>query len=329
METRALGTQGLQASALGFGCMGLTGMYGEPLPEAQALAVIARAVELGVSLFDSAEVYGPYTNERLVGRALRAVRGRVVIATKFGWRIGADGLARGVDSRPEHIHAVCEASLARLGVDTIDLFYQHRVDPAVPIEEVAGTVAALVRAGKVRWFGLSECSAATLRRAHAVHPVSAVQSEYSLWTRDPEHEVLPACRELGIGFVPYSPLGRGFLAGAVNSTAQLGAKDLRASSPRFQPEAIAHNLPLVASLRALAAARGCTPAQLALVWLLHQGRDLVPIPGTTRIARLEENVAAAQLSLTAEELAAIEAAVPAAAVSGARYNAASGKFVNR
>jgi aryl-alcohol dehydrogenase-like predicted oxidoreductase len=319
MEHRKLGGQGLEVSALGLGCMSLTGLYGTPIAEDAAIALLKRAVDLGVTFFDSAEIYGPFENEKLVGKALKAVRDQVVIATKFGFRI-EDGALRGTDSRPEHIREVCDASLQRLGVETIDLFYQHRVDPNTPIEEVAGAVGELVKAGKVRWFGLSEAGPETLRRAHAAFPVSALQSEYSLWTRGPEHGVLDVCRELGIGFVPYSPLGRGFLAGAVTDPGQLSERDYRRHNPRFQAEAMSRNLGLVETLRALARDRGRTPAQLALAWLLHQGEDIAPIPGTTKVSRLEENLAAVEIRLSGEELAAIARAVPEEAVAGARYD---------
>jgi aryl-alcohol dehydrogenase-like predicted oxidoreductase len=329
MQTRKLGTHGLEVSAIGFGCMGLSGVYGAPPDEAQALAVLHRAVELGVTFFDTAEIYGRRTNEVLVGKGLKDVRDRVVIATKFGFVLDQAGRAsrpQGVDSRPEHIKEVADASLKRLGVEVIDLFYQHRVDPKVPIEDVAGAVGDLVKAGKVKWFGLSEAGAETIRRAHAVHPVSAVQSEYSLWTRDPEREVLPACRELGVGFVPFSPLGRGFLAGAVKGDLPQG--DLRRTMPRFQAGALQSNLSLVETLTRLANAKGRTPAQLALAWLLHQNPHIVPIPGTTKIGRLEENVAAADLALTPEDLAAIDRAVPETAVEGPRYDANGLAMVN-
>jgi aryl-alcohol dehydrogenase-like predicted oxidoreductase len=309
--------------------MGLSGVYGAPPDEAQALAVLRRAVELGVTFFDTAEIYGARTNEVLVGKGLRDVRDRVVIATKFGFALDAAGRASrppGVDSRPEHIREVADASLKRLGVEVIDLFYQHRVDPKVPIEDVAGAVGELVKAGKVKYFGLSEAGAETIRRAHAVHPVSAVQSEYSLWTRDPEREVLPTCRELGVGFVPFSPLGRGFLAGAVKG--DLPAGDLRRSMPRFQAGALEANLTLVDTLARLAHEKGRTPGQLALAWLLHQDPHIVPIPGTTKIARLEENVGAADVALTPEDLAAIDRAVPETAVEGKRYDESGLAMVN-
>jgi aryl-alcohol dehydrogenase-like predicted oxidoreductase len=319
MKTRKLGTQGLEVSALGLGCMGLSWAYGPALAEADAIALLRHAVDQGVTFFDTAEVYGPYVNEELVGRGLAPVRDKVRIATKFGFKL--DGTTRlGVDSRPEHIKAVADASLKRLGIDVIDLFYQHRVDPAVPIEDVAGAVADLVKAGKVRWFGLSEASAGTIRKAHAVHPVSAVQSEYSLWTRDPEAEVLPTLRELGIGLVPYSPLGRGFLTGAVKGLDGLDATDFRRTQPRFAGEALARNLGLVETLQGVAAQKGVTAAQLALAWLLAQGPDIVPIPGTTKASRLDENLGAIDVTLSAEDLAAIAAAIPETAVAGDRYN---------
>ena len=321
MQMRNLGGQGLRVSAIGLGCMGMSWAYGPPPEKRQAIAVLRRAVDLGVTLFDTAEVYGPFANEILVGEALRPVRDKVVIATKFGFGVPADGgPPQGVDSRPGHIREVVDASLGRLGVETIDLLYQHRVDPNVPIEDVAGTVGELVAAGKVRCFGLSEAGPETIRRAHAVHPVSALQSEYSLWTRDPERGALPVCRELGIGFVPFSPLGRGFLAGGVRDTAALGKGDIRQRNPRFRDEAFAKNLSLVDALTALSKERGCTPAQLALAWLLHRGEEIVPIPGTTRIERLEENVGAAEIRLSAEDLRQIESAVPESEVEGARYD---------
>ncbi|TAK99572.1 MAG: aldo/keto reductase [Rhodospirillaceae bacterium] len=316
MEIRKLGTEGLKVSAIGLGCMGLSVAYADVPDEAQGLRLIGRAVELGVTMFDTAEVYG--NNELLVGKALRTVRERVVIATKFGFKL-TGGRPLGVDSRPDHIREVCDASLKRLGVETIDLFYQHRVDPSVPIEDVAGAVGDLVRQGKVRYFGLSEAGAETIRRAHKVHPVSALQSEYSLWTRDVEHKVLPTCRELGVGLVAYSPLGRGFLAGAATALAE---NDRRKFMPRWQGEALAKNLSLAEALTNLASAKGCTPAQLTLAWLLHRGGDIVPIPGTTKIHRLEENLAAAAIRLSPDELTAIEDAMPIAAVQGDRTDAA-------
>jgi aryl-alcohol dehydrogenase-like predicted oxidoreductase len=329
MQTRKLGTQGLEVSAIGFGCMGLSGVYQPAAEEVQAIAVLARAVELGVTFFDTAEIYGMQTNEVLVGKGLKPFLDRVVIATKFGFDLEdarRSGRPAGTNSRPDNIKAVADASLKRLGVDVIDLFYQHRVDPNVPIEDVAGAVGELVAAGKVKYFGLSEAGPDTIRRAHAVHPVSAIQSEYSLWSRDPERSALPVCRELGIGFVPYSPLGRGFLAGGFKG--QPGDADFRRFMPRFQGEALAKNLGLVETLTALAAEKGRTPAQLALAWLLSRAPDIAPIPGTTKISRLEENVAAADIVLTAEDLSAIEAAVPETAVEGARYDERGLSMVN-
>jgi aryl-alcohol dehydrogenase-like predicted oxidoreductase len=326
MEKRRLGTQGLSVSALGLGCMNLSGSYGSNGDEANAASVISRAVELGVTMFDTAEMYGPFKNEVLVGRALRTVRDRVVIATKFGFAISPECTRpTGVDSRPEHIREVCDASLQRLGIDTIDLFYQHRVDPAVPIEEVAGAVGDLVAAGKVRYFGLSEAAPETIRRAHATHPVTALQNEYSLWSRDCEQDVLPLCRELGIGFVAYSPLGRGFLAAGAR---ELASDDFRRNLPRWQGSALERNVGLFETLAAIAAGKSCTPAQLSLAWLLHKGDDIVAIPGTSKIARLEENVASAQIPLSPDEIAAIERAIPPEAVEGARYDEAGSALLS-
>jgi len=330
MDKRKLGTQGLEVSAIGLGCMGLTAVYGPGPSEAEAIEVLAKAVDLGVTFFDTAEIYGRLTNEVIVGKGLAPYRDKVMIATKFGFDLAdamAAGRPRGVNSRPDNIRAVADASLQRLGIDVIDLFYQHRVDPNVPIEEVAGTMGELVKAGKVRYFGLSEAGADTVRRAHAVFPVSALQSEYSLWSRDPEAEVLPTLRELGVGFVPYSPLGRGFLTGAVNADT-LGDGDFRRFMPRFQGEALAKNLGLVETLTRLAKAKGHTPAQLALAWLLHQGPDIVPIPGTAKVSRLQENVGAAAIRLSPEDLAAIQAAVPETAVEGQRYDKTGLAMVN-
>jgi aryl-alcohol dehydrogenase-like predicted oxidoreductase len=327
MKVRQLGTQGLTVSEIGLGCMNLSLGYGGPPAPDQALRVLNRAVELGVTLFDTAEMYGPFKNEVLVGKGLKHVRDRVVISTKFGYKILEDcHRPTGVDSRPEHIREVCDASLKRLGIETIGLFYQHRVDPAVPIADVAGTVGELVREGKVRFFGLSEAGSETIRRAHEVHPVSALQSEYSLWTRDPERERLAVCRQLGVGFVAYSPLGRGFLAGAAK---HMAANDYRHSQPRWQGEALARNMSLVESLTDLGREKACTSAQLALAWLLHQGSDIIPIPGTTKVQRLEENVAATQIRLSSEDLAAIERAVPESAVLGERYDEAGLALIER
>jgi aryl-alcohol dehydrogenase-like predicted oxidoreductase len=333
MKTRTLG-DGLTVSAIGLGCMSMGQVYGAALSDADAHKVLARAVELGVTFFDTAEVYGPYTNEEVVGAGLKPFRDKVVIATKFGFDIGPESLGqgysrmRGVNSRPEHIRAVAEASLKRLGVEVIDLFYQHRVDPDVPIEETVGAMAELVKEGKVRALGLSEASAATLRRAHAVHPIAAIQSEYSLWFRELEAEILPTLRELGVGLVPYSPLGRGFLTGAVKAET-LADNDFRRGLPRFQGEALQKNLGLVEALSQIAGEKGVTPAQLALAWILHQGPDIAPIPGTTKIARLEENVGAVEIVLSAEDLSRIAAAVPETAVEGERYAAAGLAMVGR
>jgi aryl-alcohol dehydrogenase-like predicted oxidoreductase len=318
MELRKLGTQGLRVSALGLGCMGMSDFYG-PSDEAESIATLHRALELGVTFLDTADMYGPFKNEELLGRALRGHRDRVVLATKFGNRRGPDGAFLGVCGTPEYVRQACDASLKRLGVETIDLYYQHRVDPAVPIEETVGAMAELVKAGKVRYLGLSEAGAKTLRRAHAVHPISALQTEYSLWTRDPEPEILPTLRELGIGFVAYSPLGRGFLTGRIHSADELAANDWRRMNPRFQGENLQKNLALVERVEALAKAKGITAAQLALAWLLAQGKDVVPIPGTRRRARLEENVAAAAVMLTPAELARLDEAAPPGAAAGTRY----------
>ncbi len=332
MKTRKLG-DGLEVSAIGLGCMGMGQVYGTALEAADAHKLLARAVELGVTFFDTAEVYGPYTNEVLVGEGLKPFRDKVVIATKFGFDIAPEGTGegfsrmRGTNSRPEHIRAVAEASLKRLGVEVIDLFYQHRVDPNVPIEDVAGTVKDLIAEGKVKHFGLSEAGAATIRKAHAVQPVAALQSEYSLWFRELEAEVLPTLRELGIGLVPYSPLGRGFLTGAMKT--EIGENDFRRNLPRFQGEALAKNLSLVEALTQIAAEKGATPAQLALAWILSQGEFIAPIPGTTKTARLEENLGAVDLALSADDLARIAAAVPETAVEGERYTKAGLAMVGR
>ncbi|MDR6871363.1 aryl-alcohol dehydrogenase-like predicted oxidoreductase [Bosea sp. BE125] len=325
MKTRKLGTE-LSVYPVGLGCMGMSFAYGGQ-EESAAITTLRRAVDLGVTLFDTAEVYGPYDNEILLGKALKPVRDKVVIATKFGFKISRDGEGparmTGVDSRPQHLKAVAEASLKRLGVDVIDLYYQHRVDPAVPIEETVGAMAELVREGKVRALGLSEASAATIRRAHAVHPIAAVQSEYSLWSREPEAQVFSTCRELGIGFVPYSPLGRGLLTGAISKPGQLTADDWRHTLPRFQAEAMAANAAIVDELAAIAARKGVTTAQLALAWVLHQGDFIVPIPGARKIANLEQNAAAAAISLSAAELADIAQAMSPERVVGSRYTEAA------
>lgn len=322
MMKRTLGRSGLEVSALGLGCMGLNFGYGTAVAKTDGIALIRAAVERGVTFFDTAEIYGPFTNEELVGEALRPVRDQVTIATKFGFAIDPavkPGLTN-LDSRPGHIKAVADASLKRLGIDVIDLFYQHRVDPQVPIEEVAGAVKDLIAAGKVRHFGLCEASAATIRRAHAVQPLSAVQSEYSLWTRGPEtNGVLPALEELGIGFVPYSPLGKGFLTGKIDAAVTFAQGDLRNVIPRFTPEAREANQTLVGLLASVGARHGATPAQVALAWLLSRKPWIVPIPGTTRLHRLEENLGAAALNLSVADLADIETAASGITVQGARY----------
>jgi aryl-alcohol dehydrogenase-like predicted oxidoreductase len=322
MHTRTLG-QNLQVSAIGFGAMGMSQSYGpNPGDRDDMIGVIRYAVqEAGVTFFDTAEVYGPYVNEELVGEALAPLRDQVVIATKFGWNI-ADGKMIGTDSRPEQIRRVADASLRRLRTDVIDLFYQHRVDPDVPIEEVAGTVGELVQAGKVRHFGLSEAGVETIRRAHAVHPVTALQSEYSLWTRDPEPEVLPTCAELGIGFVPFSPLGKGFLTGTVATSTEFAAGDVRATIPRFAAENITANEELVAQVRLLAAAKGASAGQIALAWLLAQQPWIVPIPGTRRRGRIDENAGSTQVALSADEVAELDGLAARVGVQGDRYNPA-------
>ncbi len=320
METRKLGSGGLEVSALGLGCMGISSGLGPAASRADGIAVIRAAVEQGVTLFDTAEVYGPFVNEELVGEALAPYRADVVIATKFGFEIDDAGRQTGgLSSRPEHVAEVAEASLRRLGTDVIDLFYQHRVDPDVPIEEVAGAVGELIAAGKVRYFGLSEAGPQTVRRAHAVQPVTALQSEYSLWWREPESEVLATLEELGIGFVPFSPLGRGFLTGTVSASTEFDSSDIRSTIPRFTPEARQANQALVDLLAAVAEGRGATPAQVALAWLLAQRPWIVPIPGTRRVDRLTENLGAADLALTAADLAEIERAAAAVEVQGDRY----------
>ncbi|MGA2282910.1 MAG: aldo/keto reductase [Candidatus Dormibacteria bacterium] len=318
MQKRRLGSQGLEVSAEGLGCMGMSQSYGEP-DDTESLATIDRALELGVTFLDTANAYGPFTNERLVGRAVAGRRDQVVIATKFGLQRRDDSWGMQVNGRPEYVRECCDASLERLGTDRIDLYYQHRVDPTVPVEETWGAMGELVAAGKVRCLGISEAAPSTIRRAHAIHPVTAVQSEYSLFTRDPEAAVLPACRELGIGFVPFSPLGRGALSGTVTSTAGFDTADFRAHNPRFQGENFDRNLELVARLSEVAERKGCTPAQLALAWVLAQGEDVVPIPGTKRRRWLEENVAALSVELTPEDIADIEAIAPPGAAAGDRY----------
>ena len=324
MQQRSLGNSNLgsalQVSAIGLGCMGMSQSYGPPPGDRQQMiAFIQAAVERGVTFFDTAEVYGPFVNEELVGEALAPIRDQVVIATKFGFAFDEDGKQTGLDSRPAHIREAVEGSLKRLGVETIDLYYQHRVDPDVPIEEVAGAVKDLIQEGKVKHFGLSEAAAATIRRAHAVQPVTAVQSEYSLWWRRPEEAVLPTCEELGIGFVPYSPLGKGFLTGKIDEHAVFAANDIRTTIPRFAPEARKANQALVDLLDSIARQKHATPAQIALAWLLAQKEWIVPIPGTRRLERLEENIGAAAIELTPDDLREMETASAAITIQGARY----------
>jgi len=328
MEKRRLGSQGLEVSALGLGCMGMSFAY-SGRDENESIATIHRALDLGVTFFDTAEIYGPFENEILLGKALAGKRDQVVIATKFGFKIADGKQARGLDSRPEHVKEVCDASLQRLNADRIDLFYQHRVDPNVPIEDTVGAMADLVKAGKVRFLGLSEASTKTLRRAHAVHPISALQSEYSLWERNVENEILPACRELGIGFVPYSPLGRGFLTGAAKRAEDYPPDDFRRRQPRFEGENFDRNMKIVEAVQAIAQAKGAKPGQIALAWLLAQGPDIVPIPGTKRCIFLEENVAAADLRLSASDLERLEAVAPRGAASGSRYQEAMLSLLDR
>jgi len=327
MERRRLGAKGLEVSALGLGCMGMSDFYGAA-DEAESIGTIHRALELGITLLDTADMYGPFKNEELVGRAIRDRRDRVVVATKFGNQRSADGTFMGVNGKPDYVRSACEASLRRLGVDHIDLYYQHRVDRTVPIEDTVGAMAGLVKAGKVRFLGLSEASPATIRRANAVHPISALQTEYSLWSRDPEDEILPTVRALGIGFVAYSPLGRGFLSGRFKTPNDFAADDWRRNNPRFQGENFARNLQLVARIGALARVRGATPSQLALAWLLSRGPDIVPIPGTTKRVRLEENAAAASMRLTAAELEQLDAIAPKGVASGERYPEPGMRTVN-
>ncbi|MEP7011759.1 MAG: aldo/keto reductase [Acidobacteriota bacterium] len=327
LKKRKLGTQGLEVSCLGLGCMGMSWAYGSA-DEGESIATLHRALDLGITLFDTAEAYGPYTNEELVGRVLKERRDDVILATKFGFRI-ENGQMVGTDSRPEHVKEVAEASLLRLGTDRIDLFYQHRVDPNVPIEEVVGAMADLVREGKVRFLGLSEAGEGTIRRAHAVHPISALQSEYSLWERNLEPQILPVLRELGIGLVPFSPLGRGFLAGGVMRAEEYPEGDFRRGDPRFQGENFEANVRAASIVRDLAAAKGATPGQVALAWLLAKGEDIVPIPGTKRRTYLEENVGAADLVLSAADLATLDQALAPGKVAGPRYNERNQRFVDR
>jgi len=318
MEHRKLGRQGLEVSIIGLGCMGMSEFYGSA-SEAEAVATIHRALELGINFLDTADAYGPFTNEKLVGRAIRDRRDQVVIATKFGNERRADGSWVGINGRPEYVRKACEGSLQRLGVDQIDLYYQHRVDVSVPIEETVGAMADLVQQGKVRFIGLSEAAPATIRRAHKVHPISALQTEYSLWTRDPEDEILTTVRELGIGFVAYSPLGRGFLSGRIKSIDDLEENDWRRRNPRFQGENLRKNLDLVRRVEEMARQKGVTPSQLALAWVLTRGPDIVPIPGSRRRSHLEENVKALAVELTDRDLQRIDAAFPVGLAAGTRY----------
>ena len=327
MQQRVLGAD-LRVSTVGLGCMGMSEFYGAG-DETEAIATIHRALDLGVTLLDTADMYGVGRNEELVGRAIRGRREQVVLATKFGNVRGADGGFLGVDGRPAYVRAACEASLRRLGVETIDLYYQHRVDPNTPIEDTVGAMAELVRAGKVRYLGLSEAAPETIRRAHAVHPIAALQTEYSLWSRDPEEAILPTVRELGIGFVAYSPLGRGFLTGRIKRVEELAEDDYRRHNPRFQGENFQRNLALVAEVETMAREKGCTPAQLALAWVLAQGGDIVPIPGTKRRRYLEDNLGALSFALTADDLARIDSILPAGAAFGQRYAEAQMRALNR
>ncbi|MDK2378260.1 aldo/keto reductase [Serratia fonticola] len=329
MQQRKLGTNGPLVSALGLGCMGMSDFYSTGYDEQEAIATLHRALELGVTLLDTADMYGPHTNEQLIGKAIKGKRDQVFLATKFGIvRDPADPTARGVSSKPDYIRRSVEGSLQRLGIETIDLYYQHRVDPTVPIEEVVGTLADLIKEGKIRHIGLSEASVATLERAHQVHPITALQTEYSLWSRDAEQGQLAACQRLGIGFVAYSPLGRGFLTGAIQSIEDLAADDFRRDNPRFQGENFARNLELVTKVSELARQKGVTPSQLALAWVMAQGENIIPIPGTKRRRYLEENVAAAEITLSEQELAAIEAVFPQTGVAGARYTTVGMELIN-
>ncbi len=328
MQTRHLGTSGLTTSALGLGCMGMSDFYGAT-DEQESIATIHRAVDQGVTFLDTADMYGVGRNEELIGRAIKDIRAQVCVATKFGNVRAADGAYIRVDGSPSYVRSACEASLRRLGIETIDLYYQHRVDPNTPIEETVATMAELVKEGKVRYLGLSEAAPATIRRAHAVHPIAALQTEFSLWSRDPEDEILPTVRELGIGFVPYSPLGRGFLTGQIKNVEDLASNDWRRTNPRFQGENFQKNLDLVGRIGEIASKKGCQPSQLALSWVLAQGEDIVPIPGTKRRTYLDENIGAMEVHLSEEDLATIDQVLPHGTVSGTRYAEAQMKNVNR